>query len=157
MADETYTVVRSATIDASPERIYGEIIDFHHWPAWSPWEDLDPQMTRKYSGAEAGPGAVYTWEGNRRAGKGRMEIAGVNEPSSVKIDLDFEKPFKAHNETVFSIEPSGSGTRVVWSLTGKKTLMTKIVGIFKAMDSLVGPDFERGLARLKTLTETTSH
>jgi len=153
MADDTYTVERSTTIDAPPERIYGQVADFHNWTHWSPWEDVDPDLERAYSGAEAGAGAVYAWSGNRKAGRGRMEITEASEPSRVQIDLVFEKPWKAHNTTVFTIEPEGSGSRVVWSMTGKKTVMTKVMGIFTSMDKLLGPDFEKGLARLRTTTE----
>ena len=153
MAEETYTVERSATIDASPERVYNQIADFHNWTNWSPWEDVDPELKRTYSGAESGTGAAYGWSGNRKAGQGRMEIVDASEPSRVLIDLVFEKPWKARNETLFTIEPEGSGSRVTWSMTGKKTLMTKAMGVFKSMDSLVGPDFEKGLARLKATTE----
>ena len=153
MADDTYTVERSATISAPPARIYEEIVDFHNWRKWSPWEDVDPALQRVYSGAESGTGAVYSWSGNRKAGQGRMTITDVAEPSRVRIDLVFEKPFKARNDTVFTIEPDGAGSRVTWTMTGKKTLATKVMGIFKSMDSLVGPDFEKGLARLKATTE----
>jgi len=149
MAQDTYTV----TIDADPARIYDQIIDFHKWTGWSPWEDLDPALRRTYSGADSGTGAVYAWSGNRKAGQGRMEITQAAHPSRVAIDLVFEKPFKARNDTVFTIEPTGSGSRVTWTMTGKKTLMTKAMGIFTSMDKLVGPDFEKGLARLKTTAE----
>jgi len=153
MADDTYTVERSVTIDAPPARIYDEIADFHKWTSWSPWEDLDPALQRTYSGAESGVGAVYAWSGNRKAGRGRMEIADVTEPGRVQIDLVFEKPFKARNDTVFTIVPAGSGSRVTWLLTGQNTFMTKVMGIFTSMDKMVGPDFEKGLARLKTTAE----
>jgi hypothetical protein len=153
MADDTYSVRRSVAIDAPPARIYEQIASFHHWTSWSPWEDVDPELKRTYSGAESGTGAVYRWSGNRKAGQGRMEITGATEPASVQIDLVFEKPWKARNETVFTIAPDGSGSRVTWSMTGKKTLMTRVMGIFKSMDKLLGPDFEKGLARLKVTTE----
>lgn len=153
MAEDKYTVERSATIAAPPARIYEELVDFHRWTAWSPWEDLDPQLQRTYSGPESGVGSVYAWSGNRKAGKGQMEIREATEPSKVGIDLEFVKPFKASNDTVFTIEPEGSGSRVTWTLTGKKTAMTKVMGIFTSMDKMVGPDFEKGLARLKAVTE----
>ena len=154
MADSTYTVTREATIAAPPERIYPELVDFRRWRAWSPWEDLDPELQRTYSGPEAGVGSHYAWSGNRKAGKGSMEITRAEEPSAVHIDLTFEKPFKARNRTSFALVPAGEGaSRVTWTMTGQKTLMTKLMGIFKSMDSLVGPDFEKGLARLKATAE----
>jgi hypothetical protein len=156
MADDTYSVQRSVTIDAPPARIYGQIANFHNWVSWSPWEDLDPELKRTYSGAESGVGAVYRWSGNRKAGQGRMEITDATEPSRVQIDLVFEKPWKARNDCLFTIQPEGPGSRVAWSITGKNTLMTKVMGIFKSMDKLVGPDFEKGLARLKATTEKST-
>ncbi|MGH3355216.1 MAG: SRPBCC family protein, partial [Nocardioidaceae bacterium] len=56
--------------------------------------------------------------------------------------------------TVFTIQPEGSASRVTWTMTGKKTLMTKVMGIVTSMDKLLGPDFEKGLTRLKALSET---
>jgi uncharacterized protein YndB with AHSA1/START domain len=153
MAGDKYTVERSTTMAAPPERVYAQVENFHNWANWSPWEELDPQMQRTYSGAEAGAGAVYSWSGNRKAGQGRMEIAEAAEPSRVRIDLSFEKPWKSRNDTVFTIEPTQAGSRVTWTMTGEKTLMTKVLGIFTSMDKMVGPDFEKGLARLKAVTE----
>ena len=153
MADDVYSVERSLRIDAPPTRIYEQIISFHNWRNWSPWEDLDPALERSYSGAESGAGAVYAWSGNRKAGRGRMTITDATAPSRVQIDLVFEKPWKSRNNTVFTIQPEGSGSLVTWSMTGKKTLMTKAMGIFKSMDSLVGPDFEKGLSRLKAAAD----
>jgi uncharacterized protein YndB with AHSA1/START domain len=155
MADDTYTVQRSETIDAPPERVFEQIVDFHNWTSWSPWEDIDPALERRYSGAGSGPGAVYSWPGNRKAGRGRMVITDAAEPSRVQIDLTFEKPWKARNDTLFTIEPvrQGQASHVTWSMTGKKTLMTKVMGVFTSMDKLLGPDFEKGLARLKATAE----
>jgi uncharacterized protein YndB with AHSA1/START domain len=153
MAEDTYTVERSVTIDASPASIYDRIANFHHWPEWSPWEGVDPDLERAYSGAESGSGAVYGWSGNRKAGKGRMEITDTTAPSMVKIDLVFEKPWKSRSDTTFTVRPEGPGSRVTWSMTGRKTLMTRVMGLFTSMDKLLGPDFEKGLAELKATTE----
>ena len=154
MADDRYTVQRATTIEAPPSRVYEQIVNFRNWTNWSPWEDVDPNLQRQYSGATEGVGASYEWSGNRKAGQGRMEIVDTAEPSRVQIDLRFEKPFKARNDTEFSIEQAGSGSRVTWTMTGQKTLMTKVMGLFTSMDKMVGPDFEKGLAQLKSTAET---
>ena len=78
---DTFRVQRSASINAPPEKIFALIEDYHRWPAWSPYEKLDPTMQRTYSGAAHGAGAVYEWEGNKKAGQGRMEITNVTPPS----------------------------------------------------------------------------
>ncbi len=154
MATRTYRVERTTTIDAPPELVYGHIADFRRWTSWSPWEGLDPAMSRTYSGADAGVGAVYAWTGNRKAGAGRMTITDAQAPSRVAIDLQFDKPFKSRSDTVFTVEPAGAGSRVTWTMTGAMGLGTRIMSVVKSMDALIGPDFEKGLARLKLTAET---
>jgi hypothetical protein len=152
MAD-MYTVARSTTINAPAETIYNQIADFHNWRAWSPWDDLDPDMQRSYSGAASGVGAGYAWSGNRKAGEGMMEITDAVQSASVQIALDFLKPFKSSSTTAFALQPQGESTEVSWTMTGPKTLMTRVMGTFKSMDKMVGPDFVKGLAKLKAVAE----
>ena len=158
MSSSTYTVERSATINAEPQQIYERIADFHQWMAWSPWEDLDPNQQRTFSGAASGLGARYAWSGNRKAGRGQMEITSAQPPNEVRIALEFEKPFKSSNTIEFSLTSEGAGrTKVRWMMTGPKTLMTKVMGLFTSMDKMIGPDFEKGLARLKDAVEAPSN
>lgn len=153
MSASSYTISRSTHIAAAPQQIFEQVADFHKWTAWSPWEGLDPDMERTYSGAQAGVGAEYAWLGNRKAGAGRMEILEADSPTHVLIDLVFEKPFKSHSVTEFNIDGSGAGSQVTWKMTGPKTVVTRVMGIFKSMDSLIGPDFEKGLENLKATLE----
>jgi uncharacterized protein YndB with AHSA1/START domain len=152
MAD-TYTVERSAVVAAPPERVFALVQDFHEWRAWSPWEDLDPDMQRTYAGPPAGVGSSYAWSGNRKAGAGRMEVTRTDPARRVDIALRFDKPFKSSNDLTFGFAPEGEGTRVTWTMVGPRTWMVRVMGIFKSMDSMVGKDFERGLARLKAAAE----
>ncbi len=144
----TFTVVRSRTVPAPAERVYPLLSNFHQWPRWSPWEDVDPDLHRDYSGPEAGDGAVYAWSGNRKAGAGRMEIVRTEENRLVDIALDFDKPFKASNKTTFTLEPQGDSTLVRWEMVGPKPLVARVFGFVLNMDKLVGRDFEKGLERL---------
>jgi uncharacterized protein YndB with AHSA1/START domain len=150
---DTWTVERSTTIAAPAERIYEHLADFHQWRGWSPWEDLDPALQRDYSGAGSGTGAVYRWSGNRKAGSGRMEIVSAVAGERVDIDLEFLKPFKARNDTSFVLTPQGDSTGVLWTMTGRKTLALKVMSMFGGMDKMIGPDFEKGLDRLRSVTE----
>ena len=153
---DTYTVERTTVVDAPPRRVFAEVADFHRWQAWSPWEGIDPDMKRSYTGAGAGTGAVYEWSGNRRAGAGRMRITRADEPSLVHVDLRFTKPFKSRNDMTMTFVPegpTGSQTRVTWTLVGPRTFTTKVMGIFTSMDRMVGPDFEKGLQQLKDVAE----
>lgn len=150
---DTFRVERSAAINAPPEAVFRLINDFHNWQAWSPWEKLDPAMTKNHSGAASGQGAVYEWAGNSDVGKGRMEITESAPPSRIEIKLDFLAPFESHNTTEFTMQPTGGGTNVVWAMQGENNFMGKIMQVFMDMDSMIGKDFETGLANMKALAE----
>lgn len=143
-----YTVERTRTIDAPAERVYPLIADFQQWPRWSPWEDVDPELQRRYSGAESGVGAVYGWSGNRKAGAGRMEILRAEPSSLVEIDLRFEKPFKSQSTSTFLLEPVGDRTQVTWRMAGPRPALIRLTQKFFDMDKLIGKDFDKGLDRM---------
>jgi uncharacterized protein YndB with AHSA1/START domain len=148
-----FTVQRTTRIAAPPERIYPHIADFRRWEAWSPWEKIDPAMRKTYSGAPNGTGAVYEWQGNSKVGQGRMELTEMSPPKSATVKLDFLKPFEAHNTARFTLTPADGGTDVTWSMFGPSPFVTKVMGVFFNMENMVGKDFERGLASLKTESE----
>ena len=153
----TYTVTRSTHVDGPPQEVYDRIVDLQRWPAWSPYEKLDPGMTKSYSGPTSGVGAAYEWSGNMKAGTGRMQIVEAVEPEKVGIDLAFTKPFRSSSVTTFTIAEAGDGSDVTWAVTGPVNLMARGLGVFsspdKAMDKLMGGAFEEGLANLKADVE----
>lgn len=149
----SYRVQRSATIKAAPEKIMPLISDFHNWTIWSPWEKLDPAMKRNFSGAAREQGAVYAWEGNDKVGAGRMEIVALAAPTRARIKLDFLKPFESHNTTEFLLTPQGEQTVVTWTMSGPASFVTKLMGLVTSMDSVIGQDFETGLANMKAAAE----
>jgi uncharacterized protein YndB with AHSA1/START domain len=154
MADKSFHISRETTIAAPPERVHALVNDFHEWQAWSPWEGLDPAMERTYAGSATGVGAVYAWRGNSKAGEGRMEIL-ESAPQHVAVDLLFAAPMKAHNRVDFTLTPTADGTHVEWAMTGPQSVVMRLMSKFWSMEKLVGPDFERGLAQLKTTAENT--
>ena len=152
MKPDEFRVQRSARINAGAERIAPHINDFSQWVKWSPYDSLDPNMKKTLTGSAAGRGAIYEWEGNAKAGKGRMEILDSS-ADHIGIQLTFEKPFRAHNLAEFALSPVGSGTEVTWSMHGPRPFASKLMSIFINMDNLVGRDFERGLQNLKSVAE----
>ena len=150
---DTFRIQRSTAIKAPPEKIFALINDFHAWSAWSPYEKKDPAMKRTFSGASAGKGAVYAWDGDKNVGTGRMEITDAASPSKIVIKLDFFKPFEGHNTGEFTMEPKGDNTVVTWAMYGPAAFMMKVMGIFMNMDNMIGNDFAVGLANLKAVAE----
>jgi hypothetical protein len=150
---DTFTVQRTATINAKPEKIFAQINDFHNWGAWDPWAKLDPAMKVALSGAKEGKGAIYEWSGNNQVGQGRMEIIESTAPSRVDIQLNMIKPMAAQNTATFTLTPKGNSTDVTWAMEGHVPFVGKIFHLFMNMDKMVGGQFDKGLADLKAATE----
>jgi hypothetical protein len=110
-------------------------------------------MKRTHSGAANAKGAVYAWEGNAKVGSGRMEITESSPPSKVTIKLDFTEPFEAHNIAEYTLEAKGDSTNITWAMYGPSPFISKVIQVFFSMDAMVGPDFETGLANLKSVAE----
>jgi uncharacterized protein YndB with AHSA1/START domain len=150
---DTFRVERSIVIDAPAEAIFPHIDDFHAWAAWSPYEKMDANLAKTFSGPARGKGAAYAWVG-KKAGSGSMEIVQSDAPTKIVIKLDFTKPMTAHNTAEFTLQPQGEGaTKVTWAMHGPNTFISKVMGLFFSMDKLVGPQFDEGLASLKLLSE----
>lgn len=149
----SFIVKRSLDIGAPADRLFPHVADFNAWPAWSPYEKRDPAMKRRFSGKPSGVGAVYEWDGNRNVGQGRMEILESMPPSKLRIDLQFIKPFKAHNVAEFTFDPHGRNTTVTWLMHGPTTFMSRVMGLFINMDKMIGKDFEAGLQNLRAIAE----
>jgi len=147
-----FDIARSTTIRATPGHVHALVNDFHKWPAWSPWEDVDPALQRTYSGPDSGVGAHYAWSGNRRAGSGSMEITSST-PEAIDLRLSFLKPWKATNDVTFTFVPVGEDTEVTWRMTGEQRGVAAIFAKVVDMDRLLGKDFDKGLARLKATAE----
>jgi Polyketide cyclase / dehydrase and lipid transport len=153
MQPADYKVERSVTVSAPAAVAWAQVADFHGWDAWSPWAKLDPGMKAEYGGPASGTGATYHWTGNDKVGEGRMTITGARPGADVVIRLEFLKPMEDVATTTFSFVPDGTATRVSWAMTGKLGFVGKAMCMLKSMERMIGPDFEKGLAALKTTAE----
>lgn len=146
-----FTQTRETLIDAPAATVHALVDDLRRWQAWSPWEGVDPNLQRTYSDPAVGVGARYAWEGNKKAGKGSMEITR-SEPMRIALDLEFVAPFAASNTVVFDLTPVGERTRVAWTMTGERNVVVALLGAL-FFDRALAKDFDRGLARLKATAE----
>jgi uncharacterized protein YndB with AHSA1/START domain len=150
----TFRVERSINIKAPPEKIFSFLTNLRNGEQWSPWVEMDPHMAITYSGPEAGVGATQEWSGNKQTGSGRMVIVESVENERVVSSLDFFASFKAHNMAAFLMEANGDGTtKITWAMYGPQPFMAKVMGLIFNCDKMVGPHFERGLSKLRTLAE----
>ena len=146
-----FTIERSLTIAAPPSALFALVNDFHRWEEWSPWAKLDPDAKITFSGAASGVGASHAWDGNNKVGAGKATITEVRPDAAILIRLEFFKPFAATNTAEFTFIPDGAQTRVRWAMAGKNNLICRVMGLFMDMDKMVGKEFEKGLAAMKTV------
>lgn len=152
---DTYRVERSAVINAAPAQVYGQVYDFQKWQAWSPWMEYDPNSKVTFEGPTSGPGAIMRWAGNEKVGRGAMALTEAKPNEALKIRLDFIEPMEGTSDVNFAFAPEGQGTKVTWSIDGKQGFFERLICTIMGIDleQMIGGDYERGLAKLKTVAE----
>jgi len=152
---DTFRVERSLRIQASPEKLHAMINDLRSFNTWNPYERKDPALKGSYGPTTVGTGARYGWE-SQEVGTGSLAILETVPASKVTMALDFVKPFEAHNQAEFTLQPEQGGTRVTWAMHGPVPYLGKVMHVFINVDRMVGTDFEAGLANLKSLAEKST-
>ncbi|MGB5810595.1 MAG: SRPBCC family protein [Polyangiales bacterium] len=145
-----YRVERSIEIDAPAEAVFAQVNDLRNWAAWSPWLAADPTIKNTFSGPASGVGAKVVWT-SENSGDGSQTITLSEPPSRIETRLDFGEMGQPGAD--FTFVPEGEGTLVTWGLAG--TAGSALGGYFALiMDRLLGPQYEDGLQRLKTVVES---
>jgi uncharacterized protein YndB with AHSA1/START domain len=148
-----FRMARSATIAAPPADVFAQVNDFHNWEAWSPWAKKDPAAKTTFEGPSAGTGAIFKWSGNNEVGEGSMTITESKPNELIRIKLDFVKPFEATQTAEFTFRPEGDQTVVTWSMYGQKEFMMRAICLVMGAEKMIGSDFEKGLASMKSVAE----
>lgn len=148
-----FRITRSINIATPVDVVFAQVNDLHKMDTWSPWLELDPSVKKTYEGPSSGEGAVFAWAGNNQVGEGRLTITESRPYDLVRIRLDFIKPFATTNTAEFTFEPEGDQTAVTWSMFGKRPFLGKAISLFMDMDKMIGGNFEKGLANMKTIAE----
>jgi hypothetical protein len=148
-----FRVARSTTISAPAPAVFAQVNDFHKWEAWNPWGKIDPAMKQTYEGAPAGIGAIYTWAGNNEVGEGRMTLTESRPSELIRIKMESFKPFAGISTAEFTFKPEGNQTAVTWRMSGENNFMAKAMHLFMNMDKMIGGQFDKGLAQMKSIVE----
>lgn len=149
---DKYRVERTAVVNARPEIVFAQLGDLRSWKNWSVWHERDPAMKLSYSEKSTGVGAWSAWE-SRTEGNGRMTLTAYEPPRSAVYRLEFPDMGMMMTGQM-ALQPAAAGVRVVWSTEGDLGMnpVNRWFGLF--IDRMIGPDFEKGLSKLKTLCET---
>jgi hypothetical protein len=151
-----FRVERRLRIAAPVDRLWPLVGELRGFNRWNPYERKDPLIKSAYSGAASGIGSRYDWD-SQEVGTGSLEIVGQQQGKAVQMKLDFVKPFEAHNQAEFALQPTADGaTEVRWTMSGPANFTSKLMGVFVDMDKMVGRDFEAGLQNLRQIAEAAT-
>lgn len=145
-------VVRETVIAAPGPVVWDHLRSLKKHNGWSPFLAMDPDMKVTYEGTDGAVGSKSSWEGGK-SGKGEQVIAAVDSGKRIDVDLHFMEPFEAQATASLVMQPMADSTRVTWTYDGKNGFISRIIAVFKNMDSMLGPVFDDGLARLKQVAE----
>lgn len=144
-------IVVTREIKCSPEHTYSMIQDLKNWGKWDPWHEYDPNMKVIYGDISSGNGAWYTWEGNKKVGKGKLSISNTIPNRQVDMVLNFSD----FGESLcgFNILPNDSGSKVSWYIQlnySQNSILKNIFGgyYYLMMKFFMDKDFNRGLDNL---------
>jgi len=151
-----FSYSRSATISAPASKVFALVNDFHQWEAWSPWAKLDTNAVVSFEGPASGVGATFRWAGNKEIGEGSQMIVASELDQRIAIVLEFLKPFQATNFAEFLFEEMDGHTTVTWSMTGNNNFMGKLFSLLVDCDAMIGGQFEKGLANMKVIAESSA-
>jgi len=151
---KSYDVFRTIEIAKPKREVFEYLKSLKNMDDWSPWAKKDPNMEKKFTGTDGEVGCVSYWNGNKEVGEGEQEIKKIIDGQRIESELRFLKPFKSTSDCYIDVEDSRNGsTKVKWGFSGKNKFPMTIMSLFKSMDSMVGPDFEEGMASLKSVME----
>lgn len=144
---------RSGLINAPAEKIFPYLSNFKLGSQWSPYEKIDPNMKKTFTGNDGEVGSIMEFEGNSDAGSGKLEMLSIAPNQLVDIKLTMTKPIFAENLIQYKLTPEGPATRFTWSMSGDGGFMTKLMTVFIDCEKMVGDQFNAGIANLKTIVE----
>jgi uncharacterized protein YndB with AHSA1/START domain len=151
-----YRVARTTRIAAPPSAVFPYVDDLRKFNTWNPFLTLDPATRHTYGGPPSGPGATMAWAGDKNVGEGRMTVVDSRPAEWIRFKLEFLKPFAATADAEFTFSPEGGQTAVTWSMAGRNSFTAKAMGLVMDMDRMIGGQFEKGLASLKSLAEASA-
>ena len=146
-----FQVSRAVVIDAKPETIHAYVGDLKKWNAWEPWRDADPSLAITIGEKSTGVGAAQSWIG--KEGDGSLVFTESSPDKGVRYDLFFLQGKERCTSSILYNAMQPAKTNVLWTMKGD--MEVPVLGGYMAMfmDSMVGPLFEQGLAKLKRVAE----
>lgn len=149
-------VQRTTIINAPSNVVYDNVNNFHNWKSWSYWDNIDKvTMNDSFSGPEAGVGAVHYWNSpNDSVGKGSIKITKSEPNTFIETELNFDGYISMGG---WKMKDTTGGTAVTTYMDMDSPFLMRPMMLFMNMDEMLGSDFEKTLAGLKRVSESTAN
>jgi hypothetical protein len=147
------SVSREVVLNASAETIFPYINNAQKADDWMPWKDSDPTVQMTYAGPAEGVGSKSTWDSKGDMGTGEALVTESIPNQTVKTQLTYTKPFQMTQMAEIALTPTEGGTKVRWTVSGQNPFFFRLMRIFINCDTMIGKEFEKGLAKLKSKVE----
>lgn len=151
---KTFHIDKTVTINAPIEKVWSNVNSLQNMVKWSPWLDADPNVKTSFEGQEGAIGSSYKWNGNKDVGSGIQTITKIEQPKRIDSRLHFIEPFEGEADTYVALINDGSGTKATWSFDSKYKYPMNVMQLFIDMDDMIGKQFDKGLGKLKSLSES---
>jgi len=148
-----YSVERSIIINKPLAQVYTYTSNLKNYNSWQPWKKYDKNAKYELSGEGCTVGSKVSWIGNDQVGQGEMTTIEMKTNKSWKSKVQFFTPYESKLDIEFKFENVEMGTKVTWITKGELSYpLLRWMGL--SFESMMAPDFERGLMKLKEVIES---
>ncbi len=146
---------KSITINAPVEKVWQNTNTLKGMDQWSPWNDIDPNMKKDWTGTTGQPGEKVCWKSKKEeAGEGCQEVKKVdNTQKRIDTEIVFLTPYKSEAKAYVTVVPEGNGSKATWGFTSTIPYPFTVMKLFMNLEEAIGKDYQEGLTRLKNLSE----
>lgn len=148
-----FRVERRTSIKSELARVHELCGELKNWAQWEPWREDDPTIVVTLGPTTTGIGAHQSWTGE--SGNGELTFTRCDPQAGITYDMVFIDGERRSPSIALmnyrQLEPGA--VEVSWVIEGNVDM--PVLGGYLALmfDSMVGPSFERGLAKLKSVCE----
>jgi len=145
-----WSVERSIVINTDADIIFPYIDNLRRWPQWTVWYENSENLVVTYEGPEEGIGATSRWKDKNH--EGLMKIVESRPNELIAYDLLFDKGTSRMHGSI-ALNSTIETTEIVWTATGDAGINPISKYFALMLNSWIGRDFERSLAKLKAILE----
>lgn len=150
-----YKITRSIKIGAPIEVVFDQTSLYKNWAAWSPWAKLDANAKYSIENDNQKTGATMSWVGDPESvGTGGMVTSQIEKNKKFYYDLTFKVPFEMTSHGGFNYTEEGDSVLLEWFDSGEFEFMARPMMLFMDLEAELGPEFEKGLADIKSICES---